>query len=233
MGKVWNDQGEAGRVLTVKTRDGFEAALYVADQAGILNLMPDVKYVVRCIEHNKCAGFKGQRPARNAVRHAHLYCTGCGWDSSERADGVIEDWNDGIEWSEIATTAAALPAVPAPTEPSSAMAASATVSQPSITRPLRVSTISCSKIVSSDPIRHPGWNEAATPKSGRDPVQCESCGEETRRRWAITDGHRWTFNRTPIDGPTVRPYCSVRCAKNAHPDRIRSKWVANEISGGR
>ena len=231
MGRIWNDQGEAGRVLTVKTKSGFEASLYAADQAGLLNLIPDVKYVIRCVEHNKCAGFKGQRPARDSVRHTNLYCIGCGWDSVSLPEGA-SCWPNGAAWADIAPSDSISSGRHLrPVKPIESMEAPAT--EPSFMNPLRSYSGSCSNVGSYDSIRHPGWVEAAVLKMDRDPVQCESCGDKTRKRWAVTDGHKWMFNMTPIDGPTVRTYCSVRCAKNAHPDRIKSKWVANEISGGR
>ncbi len=81
------------------------------------------------------------------------------------------------------------------------------------------------------PIEHPGWREANTPRNKRDLLRCMACGTKTRKRWSIDDGHEWSFNGNPIIGDLVRILCSVRCAKDLHPDRVKSKWKITEITG--
>ncbi len=87
-------------------------------------------------------------------------------------------------------------------------------------------------IKTGEPIEHPAWIEAHRRRNDRDMLQCMACGTKTRKRWAVSDGHEWLFNGHPVIGDLVRIACSAGCVKSLHPDRIKSKWKAQEIPGG-
>lgn len=79
MSKLWNTNGEPGCILHSKsTLTKSRVALYKADQAGLEPPDPSHKYVLRCIEHDLCISFKGQRPGRDNMKCPDIWCPKCG-----------------------------------------------------------------------------------------------------------------------------------------------------------
>lgn len=250
MAKMWNTNGVPGLIQqSVSKVTQTTVRLWHAEQAG-LKPEDNLNYVVQCLDHGQYAGFKGQRPARNAIPNPTLWCPYCKDPEAMAADPgkameiiigtlPVEAKYSG-EWSFVAPQGGPQ-AAPEP-EPEDSWTPAAEVVHEAL-HGLAVSTPGPSSVLNTEDtpkaLLRVEATEGPDPRLEqplRDAMKCDACGSLHRKVWSITDP-RYThyLNNMRITGPRAGYFCSLSCLKTFELGSPRAKgpagWQAAQAGG--
>lgn len=262
MSKLWNANGEPGCVLYSRsTLTKTRVALYKADQAGIVPPDPSHKYVLRCVEHDLCVSFKGQRPGRDNMKCPDIWCPKCGGLSYDQEPFDFQTHKTGkplvaadhslsvFPTVETVTRVTTAPKVSTPVQSDFApyVETDGTVHVEGTTPPATKSEqrggqtrkASTSQppmkrttwTPNGEPIEHPLWPEARLPEKERPKRRCTGCRKDTQRRWAISPPRR-TMRRFYNDNPLKGPNVETFCSKGCAKELNGDSPKIEEIKGG-